>query len=648
MKKILPFPLLSLPLLTLALSAQVLAADNSITDQVNADKPLNTVYVTRGTSVAISPTGFEQTNVDTPVSLSIITSAEIEATGASSLVDVLKTQTGIQIKDFIGDGSRSVISMRGFGANSANNVLIVVDGRKLNNPTLEAPLLSSIALKDVERIEVIQGSGGVLFGDQAVGGVINIITKKIDSDQLTASVTHGTDDLKTYNISGSKKLSNGFNYRVSLESKTADNYRDNNEANYDNVFAQLSYEARWGEIFLERSYIDDRLNTPGFISNAKINENRRQLGSAGFFDNRINVERVGAKFFLNDIFILENDFSLRDTSGDVNNFGLSSQDTRVKTYASKLLGKWNTNNGDVLLTSGYEDIKSDYQNTGFSVANWVNNQESIYSQLVYPFAPRFSIAAGVRYTKVTDDNLKKTKSLSDSATARELGINYKANNARYFFRVAEAFRFGNADENGRVLTGIDFLSPQKSTSFESGFELTSKLTRINVMYYDMDIEDEIYYDSIASANVNLENSNRKGIVVELDQGITNNIAVGTGYSFTKARYTSGNYNGNEVPGVAEQTASVYIDYKLSNTVSFYLDTAYTGERFPDSDNANTSKKLGGYTLLNFNTSWKKGGSLVNFRINNLGNKKYAGLLFSSGGYPSPERNVQITYSYSIQ
>lgn len=640
MKKLFTHSLLTIPLVSTALYAPAITHAE--------EQYINTVHITRGQSLSVSSTGFTQTEVDTPVSMSIITPAEIKATGASSLQEVLRTQAGIQLKDNIGDGSRSFISARGFGANSANNVLIVVDGRKLNNPTLEAPLLSSIPLKDIERIEVLQGSGGVLYGDQAVGGVINIITKSIEKDSVLVSVTHGTDDLKVHTINAAKKFNNGFSFRGSAEAKTADNYRVNNEANYDNVFAQLNYEADWGDVSLERTYIDDKLNTPGFLSNSQIESDRRQLGSAGSFDHRVNIERLDVNVDLNERFRLENSFSLRDSNGDVNSFGISTQDTRVKSYHSKLLGRFGAKHGDVLLTSGYEDIKSDYQNTGFATSDWVNTQESVYTQLVYPLTPKVSVASGIRYTQVEDFDFGGDRGIDDSATAKELGINYKLNNSRYFFRIAEAFRFGNADENGRVLPTVDFLKPQTSTSYEAGFEKTSETLRTNVLVYDLKIDDEIYFDGIASANINLDSSSRKGVTVELDKGLSEDIAVGIGASYIRAIYTAGNFQGNEVPSAANKTATAYIDYRISPSLNVYFDLLYTGERYPDSDNANSSEKLGGYTISNLNVGWSKNSSTVNFRVNNLGNKEYAGLLFASGGYPSPERTIELTYTHAFE
>ncbi|HMV72169.1 MAG TPA: Plug domain-containing protein, partial [Pseudomonadales bacterium] len=107
----------------------------------------------------------EQLVLDTPAAISVITREDIERSGALTIADVLRGRAGLQIRDTIGDGARGiVVSMRGFGENAVNNTLVLVDGRRLNNPSLAAPDLGSIALADIERIEVLQGGAGVLFG----------------------------------------------------------------------------------------------------------------------------------------------------------------------------------------------------------------------------------------------------------------------------------------------------------------------------------------------------------------------------------------------------------------------------------------------------------------------------------------------------
>jgi iron complex outermembrane receptor protein len=611
------------------------------------------------TQIIISATGSEESEVLAPVSLSVITQKDIQLSGANTLTEVLRRQASIQIKDSIGDGSRASVSLRGFGANSANNVMIVVDGRKLNNPSQEAPLLTSVSLKDIERIEIIQGSGGVLYGDQAVGGVINIITKKFQKGQLYVSTMQGTDDLETYKIGASQTLKNGVGYRLSGEIKQADNFRDNNESDYTNIFAEIGYDAGWGAVNYERTYVDDRLNLPGFLTNTEIEEDRRQTNNSDdFFNNRINIDNLNISLFINDNVKLDTDISRRDGEGDINNFGRSEQDTNVKIISSKIIGDWVLPQGNINFIGGYEDITSDYKRG--SSTDIENTQESLYAQLSYPIVNGLHIVAGARRTENKDKNFINKNKNNDSLTATEIGLNYRNSLGRFFVRRAEAFRFANANDNGFIEPGVDFLKPQESVSYEAGYEYVRNNKTVNVLIYDLVINDEIFYDSVVigpnsgagpfssdGANVNLDESRRQGISLELGSDLSDNIDIGGSLSYTKAEFRAGSFDGNQVPEVPGVSASAFIGYQFVNNLSLYVDAIHTGDRFASGDESNTSDKQPSYTLVNFSASWVTGPLGFGFRINNLNDKKYSSLAFASGGYPSPERTVELTASYNI-
>ncbi len=86
-------------------------------------------------------------------------------------------QSTIHLSNNAGDTSQTALSIRGFGDNAGQNTLILVDGFPLINASLLAPDFNSIPLNDIERIDIYQGSKGSLWGNQAVGGVVNIITR---------------------------------------------------------------------------------------------------------------------------------------------------------------------------------------------------------------------------------------------------------------------------------------------------------------------------------------------------------------------------------------------------------------------------------------------------------------------------------------
>ena len=167
--------------------------------------------------------------------------------------------------------------MRGFGETANANTLIMVDGRRLNNMDIGVPDLNSISLKDVKRVEIIQGSAGTLFGVQVVGGVINIITDTPGDFSAFAEAGYGSYESYNARAGVSHRLDNGFSYRFTLDKKETDNYRDNNALNYENVAGRLGYEHTSGEVFFDFQHVDEDLDTPAALFAAEVAADRRQV-----------------------------------------------------------------------------------------------------------------------------------------------------------------------------------------------------------------------------------------------------------------------------------------------------------------------------------------------------------------------------------
>ena len=116
----------------------------------------------------------------TGASSTVITAQEIERSPGQSLQDLLAREPGVQMTNLFGsvNGARSSVDMRGFGAAGTSNTLVLVNGRRLNDIDMAGVDFSAIPKNSIERIEITRGnSGAVLYGDGAVGGVINIVTK---------------------------------------------------------------------------------------------------------------------------------------------------------------------------------------------------------------------------------------------------------------------------------------------------------------------------------------------------------------------------------------------------------------------------------------------------------------------------------------
>jgi outer membrane cobalamin receptor len=161
-------------------------------------------------------------------SVAVVTAEEIAARGATRLDEVLQDVVGLHVVSSGPAGSLSSASIRG---SEAAQVLVLIDGVRLNSPQYGQFDLNQlpVALNEIERIEVLRGAASALYGSNALGGVINIITR---SPQETPSTQVGwtEGERKTRIVSGSTSRQAGdFRYRLGAESRASDGYRKNSD-----------------------------------------------------------------------------------------------------------------------------------------------------------------------------------------------------------------------------------------------------------------------------------------------------------------------------------------------------------------------------------------------------------------------------------
>ncbi|HJQ64717.1 MAG TPA: TonB-dependent receptor plug domain-containing protein, partial [Burkholderiales bacterium] len=136
------------------------------------------VPIMRGEEVVVTATRFPERIVDSPVNVTVITAQDIRDSPARTVPDLLAEQAGIALHDLFGNNAASaVVDLRGFGATGGQNTLILVDGRRAGDIDLSGVQWSALPLSAIDRIEIVRGSGSVLYGDGATGGVVNIITR---------------------------------------------------------------------------------------------------------------------------------------------------------------------------------------------------------------------------------------------------------------------------------------------------------------------------------------------------------------------------------------------------------------------------------------------------------------------------------------
>ncbi len=196
--------------------------------------------------VIVTATRYEETTSSVPASVTVITEKDIENTAARDIPDMLRTVAGIHVNDITGNRRSYTVDLRGFGETAGLNTLVLVDGRRINQVDLSGTDWSLIPIDRVSRIEIIKGGrASVLYGDNAAGGVINIITKKGEDFKFGGKVAAGSyESYKTSAyLSGSK---NNFSYALTGNYYDSDGYRDNSETEAKDFGLDLGY--RLGEM----------------------------------------------------------------------------------------------------------------------------------------------------------------------------------------------------------------------------------------------------------------------------------------------------------------------------------------------------------------------------------------------------------------
>ena len=630
-------------------------------------------------AVVVSAARTEQSSLTTPASITVLSREQIQASGARHITEVLRGQGGVQINDLYGDGSRASVDMRGFGETAASNTLVLVDGRRLNNPDIAAPDLNSIALEDVERIEIVQGSAGVLFGDQAVGGVINIITRKPGAPRHALKLSAGSYNTVQLHAMTSQAMDNGVNYRLSLDARESDNYRDHNEASYLNGFGKLGYEYASGSVFGELQYINDELNTPGTLFADEVIADRRQVSANfanDFSDAKTAIARIGLVQQVRDSWSLEAELTGRDTDGEFRlssvfapETSVSTQDRRVVEFTPRLIGlvpAWN----DTMMTLGADVIDSDYQLSSRFGDQLVDQaQRSLYAQAVVPASEVLDVTLGIRYAEVENElrdsfTFINGQNVNDDVTVGTLGLAVRADDHwRILFRADQNYRFAKVDEYTSALPvtappGITILKTQQGLSIETGVEWASAGNTAKLLIYQLDLDDEIAFDPVNFANINLAETRRKGLITSGHWQQTKKLGYTASYTLTDAEVLSGAFAGKDIPLVARHSVLLGADYRLDEKWQLYAELFAISDRVFAGDFNNVLGRLPGYGLVNLKAAYDYRDFVFSARINNLLNKKYSEvgqLSFdpntfaeSEAFFTSPEINFLLTVAWQFR
>jgi iron complex outermembrane receptor protein len=599
--------------------------------------------------------------LDIPAATSVITARQIEASGARSVSELLRMVTGLHVSDGIGDGSSSRIDMRGFGATAQSNVAVLVNGRKINPATDGATLyLNSISLDNVAQIEVIEGSAGTLYGNQAVGGLINIITRRADRRSREIRMAAGSYQRREVSAAMTEPLTGGAGLHLLVERRDSDNYRDRNASRMQRFDGRLDFEDAAGDSYVDLQYLDDHVQTPGALFASELAADRRQaVFQNDYLATDSTVLRIGTRRELGPDWRFEGEVAIREDRREfVQSFrgfpgSLSTQDRDSFELTPRLIGKLN----DSVVTLGIDLLSTDYllltafgpQGNDQAISAW-------YGQLSHPLSTKLSLTAGLRHARVDNriNNNGTSVRLDDDVTVGSLGFVLRPQAAwRLFLRADQNYRFAKVDEHTNVPFGQPAgLDNQRGVSYETGAEFERDGTRVAVRAYELRLKDEISFDAATFTNVNLPRSRRRGATISVDSSPSAALSGGLGYAYIDSEITSGSHSGSQVPLVPEHRATAYLSYRPTHDWLARLDVEHVGRQFLGADFNNRAKPLGAYTVVNLVAHHDIGNWRITGKVNNLLDERYSetgASSFAGDGFnPAPERHFWLGASYRFE
>lgn len=594
----------------------------------------------------------QKTKQDGSIQTTHFTRKEIKASPVTNLSELLKQQQSIVRVTNAMNGNQAALSIRGFGDNAASNSLILVDGFPLANFSLQAPNFNAIALSNIERIDIMQGSQGSLWGDQAVGGVVNIITRHPEFFIGDINVGLGSFKQHFYNVLLGSKFANGFYFKSFGFTQRTDNYRQHNKQKNDTIFLQTGFDYARGTLGLSYQVTNNTIFFPGSLTQTQYDTNPAQAVNFSNFsqDNITNLQLIN-KHALGTDWILETRLSHQQLDSDgVITSVFNSQESDY-FFNPRLIG----NILGTKLTLGYAGQSNRYQFDNTLFHDHVSAlQNNVYAQVVIPWQDQVDVTLGARIASQNNDNS------INHVGVTEQGIAYHPSDEwQFYLRRDGNFRFPKANEQTWLPQGVTRLAAQTGVSYEAGMIWQTARQKAQLNIYRLQLKHEIGFDPTQTVNdplgtyQNFPETRRDGITLAEYIKFTPQFIFNTQLNYVQPHLIAGVFSGNTIPAVPTYTANAGVDYVFHDYWRASYTALYTGSRYASLDFANVGRKLSGYWLNTITLQYVRKLFDISFQIENVGNQKYATYtLFNPttqtyAYYPGAGRSFLFTFKTSI-
>lgn len=556
---------------------------------------------------------------EVPARISVIDEKTIEQNPLLNVSDIIQRDPSVYIKQSGGLGQISEISLRG---TKSVHTLVLKDGARLNSQNELGPLYPAfLDTTDVQQIEILKGPASVQYGSDAIGGVVQLISKKPEKTGAELTGIYGENNTYKAIVNANLVTDQGFYAQVGGQRLESDGTRifesqpENEKAGYD----QKGYHAKIG--FFQENLIDasasisENKGTNVFSNDYITNTAQRQ------FENRVINTKV-AYNILPDLIINAHYANVQDKQ----NVPAYGSYYNTENNESDLNLKWKfTPNQNILVGATYND--ANYKSNTILNSDKSVNSTGYYLQHQLK-NDLFDTQVGVR---LEDNQRFGTHSVGQGA------IRYHfLPNASVYANIGSAFRAPTLNELYSQWGGNENLAPEESTSYEMGmnYDLTSNVST-NFSVYHTKIKDLIAYN--AGTNTNIAKANftggEAGIKWQQDD-----LFLSTEYAYVK---TENEKDNTEIAYRPRQTITVSTG--LENAI-YGISASLIARSKSYADSAN-SMRVPGYATVDLNAYWNIIPNVKVFtNIQNVGDVQYREVLNT---YPSNDWYVNTGRQASV-
>lgn len=598
-------------------------------NEVENDTHLDSIVIT----ATRTPVAIKEANAN----ISVITAEDIEKNHYTTVTEALRSVPGVQIAEYAPAGYEASSTFR---INGASEVVIMIDGVKVNSSEQKFLLSTYHDMENIERIEVLKGSASVLYGSDAKGGVINIITKKIDENHTTFGASAGSFDRRQYSFS-TQGRENGWTYRVLAQKDKSGDFKDGHGTKVANGLDASTISFKLSKELSDKHEIG--FSYDKYLADTKSKALWEQYVHDGTYDN------------YNWRITLQSDFD--DTTS--NFFAFSNN-----VYDSSLESEWNGFLNDPYLLkvktmritdqftkelSDRHRITAGFEYTQDKVVTFNNKKmhnRAVFLQNEWHLTDALKLTNAFRY----DNN----SGFGDHTTP-SVNLGYQISDATNIYAgYSEYFIAPTATNLYDPLWGNRALKEETGKTKEVGINHQFDDTfSASAHLFWRDSEDKIGYDRMTYQSINVGDEKAHGWDVSLNKKFSDTVSAYIGYTHTTIDATemqSANANGT----VPKGAWNLGVDYSENK-----WDVAIQGrgviDRYGDAQwNAPAAAfPCDTYWIWDIGINYKPSQDVKVFaKVNNLFDKFYAEVSNVASGapnqwYTSPGRNVLMGVEYSF-